>query len=82
MADRVVATANGWALASDGIQWILMRRYTKRYRALAFVRTDKETLARCMRETGVDARSMRYLLKGLPDTFDEFARRGTPPKPV
>jgi hypothetical protein len=76
MTDRIFATANEWALASDGIQWMLMRRKTRRsgpyWQAVSFVRSTKDILARCMREKGTDERSARLLLSGLPDTFDQW----------
>lgn len=78
MTDRVFATAGDWALASDGIQWILLRRSAEKrpdrepWRAISFVRSDREILARCMREKGVAADAMRSLLSGLPDTFDQW----------
>lgn len=78
MTDRVFATAEDWALASDGTQWILLRCSAEKrpdrepWRAVSFVRSEKGILARCMREKGVGADAMRSLLTGLPDTFDEW----------
>jgi len=76
MTDRVFATTDKWALASDGIQWMLMRRKTRKsgpyWQAVSFVRSTKDILARCMREKGTDERSAGFLLLGLPDTFDEW----------
>lgn len=78
MTDRVFATTSDWALASDGVQWMLMRRSTEKrpdrepWRAVSFVRSGKGILARCMREKGVAADAMRSLLAGLPDTFEQW----------
>jgi hypothetical protein len=78
MADRVFAVAGDWALASDGVQWMLMRRTTEKrpnrepWQAVSFVRSEREILARGMREKGVGGDAMRSLLSGLPDTFDEW----------
>jgi hypothetical protein len=75
MTDRVFATAGNWALASDGIQWILQeRRWERRggWRAISFVRSTRNILERCMREKNVPGASARLLLAGLPDTFDEW----------
>ena len=78
MTDRVFATAGDWAVASDGVQWILMRRSTEKrsnrepWRAVSFVRSEREILARCTREKGVGADAMRSLLSGLPATFDQW----------
>ena len=76
MTDRVFATAGNWALASDGIQWMLMRQCTRRagafWNPVSFVRSSRDILARCMREKGVDERAAIILLSGLPDTFDQW----------
>jgi hypothetical protein len=62
-----------WALGSDGLQWILYRRWKDGiWRGLSFVRSTKDILARCMREKGVEDVTARLLLSGLPDTFDEW----------
>lgn len=72
MIDQVFETSGNWALASDGMQWILQRRYDTAWNNLSFVRSTKDVLARCMREKGVPASDARSLLFGLPDTFDEW----------
>jgi hypothetical protein len=72
MTDRVFATAGDWALASDGIQWILQRRYGTSWRNVSFVHSTKDILARCMSEKGVEVPDARQLLSGLPDTFDQW----------
>jgi hypothetical protein len=73
MADRVFATAGDWALASDGIQWMLMRhKKNGRWQPVSFVRSEREILARCMREKRVGADQARLLLSELPETFDEW----------
>jgi hypothetical protein len=82
MTDRVFVKSGDWALASDGVQWILMRRSVEKrsnrepWRAVSFVRSEKDILARCMREKGVGADAARYLLEGLPNTFDEWKVAG------
>jgi hypothetical protein len=73
MADRVFSTSGDWALASEGTQWILQRRYAKGgWKNVAFARSTRDILARCMREKGVDDDTARLLLCGLPDTFDQW----------
>jgi hypothetical protein len=75
MTDRVFAMAGDWALASDGIQWMLMRRRTNTFTGwspVSFVRSTRDILARCMAEKGVDKATSIILLSGLPDTFDEW----------
>jgi hypothetical protein len=81
MADRVLVTAGDWALATDGIQWILQRREGKGWRALSFVRSTKDILARCMREKGVEPGTADLLLAGLPDRFDGKTLSPVPPVP-
>ena len=74
--DRQFRTAGEWALASDGIQWILQRQRQKNdeisWRPVAFVRSTRDILARCIRERNVPAEHSKQLLAGLPPTFDEW----------
>jgi hypothetical protein len=75
MADRVFKVAGDWALASDGIQWMLMRRRPNSFtgwKPVSFVRSTKDILARCCTEKGVDEAISRQLLEGLPDSFDQW----------
>lgn len=51
---------------------MLMRRRVGGWRALWFVRSDKEVLALGMREKGTDVATARVLLAGLPDSFDAW----------
>jgi hypothetical protein len=62
----------GWALSSDGIQWILQKRKGNAWEGLSYVRSTKEILARCMREKEVPPEDQRRLLANLPETFDEW----------
>ena len=76
--DRQFAVSGNWALASDGIQWILCRRrgikggQTPGWTPLSFVRSTKDILARCMHEKGCPATDAAKLLANLPATFDEW----------
>jgi hypothetical protein len=82
MADRVFVTAGDWALATDGLQWILRKRFPGGdWKALSFVRSTKEVLARCMAEKGVDVPTADFLLAGLPDRFDGKSAPEVPPEP-
>ena len=78
-ADRQFIVAGNWALASDGVQWILQRRRAdKRYHhatwtGVSFIRSTKDILARCMREKGVPGEGASRLLAGLPDHFEDWA---------
>jgi hypothetical protein len=73
MTDRVFKIKGDWALASDGVQWILRHRQPGGFwRALSFVRSTRDILARCMREKGCEAHTATLLLSGLPATFEEW----------
>jgi hypothetical protein len=74
MADRIFATAGDWAVASDSLQWMLMRHVQGRqpWRPVSFVHSTKDILARCMRENGVEPDTAVLLLAGLSDTFDQW----------
>ena len=75
IADQRFATSGSWALASDGIQWVLQRQRRKNggaaWRPVSFVRSTKEVLARRMREKGVPPDDAARLLDGLPNCFAE-----------
>jgi hypothetical protein len=89
MTDRIIAIAGDWALASDGVQWMLMKRHPRKggdtWDPVSFVHSSRDILTRCMREKGVGYGTAVQLLSGLPDTFDEWksfqpgsARRAEP----
>ena len=83
MADQVFATSGDWALASDGVQWMLMRRHPRKHGdswdPVSFVRSSKDVLARCMREKGLEPGTAAQLLAGLPDTFEQ-GKTAHPPR--
>ncbi len=69
-----------WALATDGIQWIVQRARRNRnkeggldWRAVAFVASDKGVLHRVLREKGavIDSEGLETLRR-LPETFREW----------
>ena len=67
-----------WALASDGLQWILLRQQGhEKWRGVSFVRSTKDILGRCLREKRTPADDARRLLDGLPATFDEWLASGS-----
>jgi hypothetical protein len=70
--DKQFRVADRWALASDGLQWILQHRKGDQWRSVSYTRSEKGILARCMREKGTPDNEARILLDGLPDTFDEW----------
>ena len=71
--DNLVTTSSDWAIASDGIQWILRNRHNGWQRPVSFVHSTKDILARCMNEKGVHPETAGELLKDLPPTFAEWA---------
>ena len=78
MPDRVFIAKDDWALASDGVQWILQRRRKgsqQGWRPVSFVRSTRDILVRCMREKGVGVDTACFLLSELPDTFDQWKVR-------
>ena len=75
--DRQITAAADWALAADGVQWILQHRHRRgglcdSWDPVAFVHSTKTILARCMREKGVPPATAGLLLAGLPATFDAW----------
>lgn len=67
--ERQIVAVGRWAIATDGIQWIVQRYRGNRWRSLKFVRTTKPVLARCLREAGVSAAESAALLDSIPDKF-------------
>jgi hypothetical protein len=71
---RQLRIVGDWALATDGLQWIVQRRYQvagkHAWRLLSFVRSTKAVLERCLREKGADSSSIQALTADLPETFD------------
>jgi hypothetical protein len=59
--------AGNLAIADDGQQWIVQRRRGDQWQAIKFVRSTKEILARCLRETGATPAETIALLAVLPD---------------
>ena len=88
--DKLFRISGRWALASDGLQWVLLRqKRSEKWGGVSFVRSTKDVLARCMREKGTPPDDQRRLLDGLSATFDEWLealtarspRRGYPTTP-
>jgi hypothetical protein len=71
--DKLFRISGRWALASDGLQWVLLRqKRSEKWGGVSFVRSTKDVLARCMREKGTPPDDQRRLLDGLSATFDEW----------
>jgi hypothetical protein len=69
--NEVMQINEGWALGSDPLQWILLRRRKgpQSWYGVSFVSTTKEILARCMGEKGIPPDDAKRALDTLPDTF-------------
>ena len=76
--DRQFRVSGDWALASDGVQWMLQRRQGARWQAIKFIRSTKSHLAARIKEKDVPPKDMHRLLDELPDSFDAWlaAERG------
>ena len=71
--DKLFRISGRWALASDGLQAVLLRqKRSEKWGGVSFVRSTKDVLARCMREKGTPPDDQRRLLDGLSATFDEW----------
>jgi hypothetical protein len=73
----VFAVSGDWALGADSLQWILYRRRSRAksgWRAVSFVGSTREVLARCMGEEGRPDEDRAVLLEGLPPTFDQWRK--------
>jgi hypothetical protein len=73
--EKQFITSSGWALASEGAQWILQRKYRGQQKSVAFVRSTRDILARVLNEKGVAPETASELLETLPSTFTEWALR-------
>ncbi len=73
--DRQIVSVDGWAVATDGSQWILQRLRGDRWHGVSFVRSTRDILARCMNEKNVPANNVKKLLAVLPETFDQSRDR-------
>jgi hypothetical protein len=69
--DKQFRVAGRWALASDGVQWVIQRQNGKRWEAVKFIHSTKAHLASRMRGM-MPPEDAERLLEGLPDTFDEW----------
>jgi hypothetical protein len=73
--DRQFRVSGDWALASDGMQWMIQRRKGDGdvWVSIKFIHSTKEWLAYRLRQLAPSADADR-LLEGLPDTFDEWLK--------
>ena len=86
MTDRVFRIEGDWALGSDGVQWMLMRRHIRTkgdtWDPVSFVRSTKDILARCMREKGLEPGTAVILLSGLSDSLEEWKSLHATPEAI
>ena len=74
---RQIAVSGNWAVASDGLQWMLQKRRKGRveWQSKSFVHSDLEILVRCMREAGTPFQDVGVLISGLPPTFSAWVEK-------
>ena len=70
--DKQFYVSGNWAIASDGIQWILQKKNKQHWKAKVFIRTDREILERCMRELHVPKENATRLILSVPQTFEQW----------
>jgi hypothetical protein len=80
--DRQLMICGRWAVASDGVQWILQRQVGSYWRNVTSVRSTKDILARCMREKGCPPEVAQRLLEACSRRFAEapYGRATRPEK--
>jgi hypothetical protein len=79
ISDRQLIICGRWAVASDGLQWILQKRRNgvdkrtgkAQWDGVSFVRSTKDILARCMREKDCPPEVAQRLLAACGERFDE-----------
>jgi hypothetical protein len=69
--DRPIVVGDRFAIATDGIQWIVQRRKGQQWLAVKFVRSTKAILAHCLREAGATAAESEKLLADLPARYSD-----------
>jgi hypothetical protein len=86
MAEAIRLADARFAVADDGMQWVLQRREGERWRDISFVRTTRDVLARCLAdlirgkgEHPSDAKGRALaLLADLPEFHPSWVARNTP----
>jgi hypothetical protein len=71
VTERIISQSGGWALGADS------RRSKAKggWSPVSFVASTRQVLERCCREKGCDDDTARYLLAGLPETFEAWKAR-------
>ena len=72
-ARHIIRLNDRWALSADNLQWIVEHYRPPKWRAVAFIASNKAVLMRVLREKGVDITpNAKDALDHLPDTFREW----------
>ncbi len=83
MTDRYLFDlADGWAVGSDDLQWIVLRRRNMRtqsgWKPVAFVATKKSVLLRVLLELGISPTpAAQAKLEAMPEGFQEWINADT-----
>jgi hypothetical protein len=70
-SDRQLIICGRWAVASDGLQWLLQHQNGSHWRNVSSVRSTRDILARCMREKGCPPEIAQRLLEAVSRRFDD-----------
>ena len=79
MSDRVLVSSGDWAVATDGVQWILSKVRkggSAPWYGVFFVRSTKDVLARCMCGKGCSPADAKVMLAALRASFDDWLSSG------
>jgi hypothetical protein len=68
-SDRQLMICGKWAVASDGMQWILQRQNGSHWRNVSFVRSTKDILAQRVREKDCPPEVAQRLLEAVSRRF-------------
>jgi hypothetical protein len=76
--ERQIAVVGDWAVADDGLQWILQRYRGGRWRNTgSYIRSTKDVIARCLREAGATPEEAIALEDCLPAHHQAWPDRGS-----
>jgi hypothetical protein len=80
--ERQIIAVDGWAVTTDGHQWILQRLRGEQWAGVSFVHSTRDILARCLAEKGVPPETAKQLLAAVGKTFDQKQNRSQRPLEV
>lgn len=70
--DKQYYVSRDWAIASDGLQWIVQKKKGNQWRSKFFIRSSRDILERCMREAGAPKEDIHNFAQIVPQTFSEW----------